>query len=128
MNELIKALTELAQEATIYLKRANHPMVAAAAPAPTPVEAPKAEPKKAAATKKPAPEKAPDISEEEALEIAFATAKEVAQRFQKSEPDGMTRLRTILTESYGGKNIASLSHEQRLKLTVELKALIAEAA
>lgn len=141
MNELIKALTELAVEATLYLRRENHPMITGAEVRPegqqtgdqidktTYVLA--GEPalkKKVGRPPKAAVSVEPVISEDESLSEALTVAKEFVQRFQKQTPDGLTRARAILAEHFKVGSIPALSHEQRIQLTGMLKKELAEVA
>lgn len=146
MNELIKALTELAIEATAYLREARRPVVrvstvSTASNEPTAyddvigvgsgigiVARPEGQQtgdqvvgkRKGGRPPKAVPA-APVISEDESLSEALSVAKEYVQRFQKATPDGLTRARAILAEKFKTGSIPALSHEQRLELIGMLK-------
>lgn len=135
LTELVEALIPLVKEATIRLRHQNQTgltaAVAEATEAPAKVVAEeniKAFKEKKEKKAAQAPSETSALSVEEGQARAFSLAKEVAQKFQKATPDGMTRLRSLLNTAYEGVAIAKLTHEARLSLIVELKKLLQEKA
>lgn len=150
--KLEATLVKFLSEATIYLERLNGQEMLPFAGAkttktdkPAKKEKPKAEPKpapapefppehtEAKAEKKPEPvegyEKVlVDPTEAESLPLALATAKDFVQRFSKSEPDGIARLRKILAEVFKAPSIGKMNHAQRVELIKVLTEQLAEAA
>lgn len=155
-EKLVDALLVLADEATLYYKRENGKPVQLPLPTPAKPEGEKkaeTKPAKTAEKKaektKPAPQDAADIladiekpkpaaqyekasadkplTPEESLPLALTTAKEYAQRFQKSSPDGLTRLRKMLAEVYKVEKIGEMKHEARVEFIKKLQTEMAEA-
>ena len=138
LTKLIIALTNLADEATIWISTSPRQQA-------LPLGFPKIED---SAEKKPrgrpakikieteveagvlTPETPPIVvisaeEEAESLTQALATAKEFVQKFQKSSPDGLVRARALLTDHFKVTTIPNLNHGQRLEMVQIMKNQIA---
>lgn len=147
MTELVKALTDLCKEATVYLARLNHPLLPIAAPAAaaasTEAEKPPRQPrgKKAEALPPVAPPAAPlpEMTEAESDKTAKDMAKALVQRFPKPVlngqvdgkgqpyPEGYHKVRDLLASMFKTGKISDLGHTQRLQLIVTIKDILTKA-
>lgn len=139
MTDLIKALTDLAIQATAYLAKQNGAaVVVPAAAAPAAPEA-AAEPKKTRKTKDaPAPEApaapaapaAPTVSAEQiaaTAKEADTVAREFVAYFANATPNGLAQAKAILTGTYKVNRVSELNYTQQIEFIANLKAQIANA-
>jgi hypothetical protein len=143
MNELLKALTELAHAATNYLNEkrdagsTSAPTKSLAEDVPAKTRKPRA-PKEeigpaaapaagaqAAATPPPAPAGVLEPTEEESLKEVRALAKTYVQRFA-NQVDGIKAFRELIAATTGVARIDDLVHSQRLLVIAKAKAEIAQ--
>lgn len=135
-------LSALAGLAVAYTHKLNREAVGGAAPAPSlasdvgpaakPPKAKKQAEAPAAALAAAAPASVPAApapaaggltkeQDEASKKLALDTASAYVRHFSKTTPDGMTRARQVLADKFGGKKIAELIHDERLKFVSELK-------
>lgn len=131
LTKLVEALTDLAVEATKYLRTQNPASqqdkleAIAEQPKVRKPRAPKEEPAVLAAPPVATPA-APEMTEAQSLAEALSVAKAYVERFSKA--DGLNRARAILREKFNATQIPQLVHSQRLQFVSHLKQEMAEAA